>query len=469
MKRFLALFLVLALLCGLLGCSGTANKKNGLKVGFGRASILPKEKVTMDDGMSEGYLDELSTTCIAISEGDETILLFTIDMVSVYNVHIYNAQNHVSEATGVPVENIILSCTHTHTSYSIASSDNSTQRETFWQACADAGVAAMEDLSAAEVYYGSDYTENITFIRHYYTSTGGIVGVHQGTVANAAEHEYDADEEIQVIRFSREDKKDVVMMNCAAHPHMASQRYDRLLSADWPGAARTYVEENTDSLCAVFQSDAGDTTPCTRFPELSLDGYRMDHVAIGNSIGEVCVSVLNGEMTKAEGSGIKLSVQEYTRASMKEGIDNDELMKQAANIHSLRQSYGIKHAYVANAVALSDIDTAYEASGLIARQNNPDTYTMELHALAVDGISFIFAPFEMFTSTGLSIKENSPYDMTFLISDSESSSYHMGYIPDENGCEKNYYEYDITKFARGTAEDLAKVYVEILTDIKNAD
>jgi hypothetical protein len=42
----------------------------------------------------------------------------------------------------------------------------------------------------------------------------------------------------------------------------------------------------------------------------------------------------------------------------------------------------------------------------------------------------------------------------------------MGYMPHEYACEESFYEYDVTKFARGTAEDLAKTYVQLLTEMK---
>ena len=476
MKKVITLLLIFSLALGLCACGGggAAGGKDGLQVGFGRCSILPDTDVHIGGGdvtsrKSEGYLDELFATCIAMTEGDKTILLYTLDSITVSN-KVYEAQERISQQTGIPAENIILNCTHTHSAPTMSNSADGAYVEKFWQACADAATAAIADQTAATVYYGVSETENVNFIRHYYDAAGNPVGTHQGVLADAVEHEYDANEDVQVNRFVREgeDKKDVVLMNFGTHPHIVSQKYKASLSADWPGAARSYVEENSDTLCAVFQSNAGDTTPHTKFPDLSPAGYQLDHVAIGNSVGEVCVSVLNGEMTKAEGSGISLSVKTYTNASMKEGIDNDELMSQAANINALRSQYGSSHALVEQAVAASDIDTIYEATGLINRQNRPDTCSMNLHALAVDGVSFIFAPFEMFTSTGEYVKENSPYDMTFVVSVSETPEGHMGYIPDLNGCEKNYYEYDVTQFARGTAEEVAKVYVEMLTEIKNA-
>jgi hypothetical protein len=102
----------------------------------------------------------------------------------------------------------------------------------------------------------------------------------------------------------------------------------------------------------------------------------------------------------------------------------------------------------------------------VSRAGYPETYSMELHTMTVDGVSFIFAPFEMFGVTGREIKDNSPFDMTFVVTCSENPEGHMGYMPHEYGCEEGFYEYDVTKFARGTAEDLAKTYVELLTEMK---
>ena len=57
--------------------------------------------------------------------------------------------------------------------------------------------------------------------------------------------------------------------------------------------------------------------------------------------------------------------------------------------------------------------------------------------------------------------------MTFIITCSENSDgYHRGYLPHVYACEESFYEYDVTKFARGTAENLALTYVKLLTEMK---
>ncbi len=479
MKKLVTLLLTLAIILGLCACGGEAGGKNGLQVGFGRASTLPDEQVTLAGGdaktrKSQGFMDEIFATCIAITEGEETVLLYTLDTITILET-VYTVQEDISAATGISTENIILNATHDHSSPSFGSTLTETYKTKFTQACITAAQDAIADQSAAEIYYGSTQAESLCFVRHYILSNGYQYGTHQGskTKGNAtiAEHAYDANETLQVIKFARaaEDKKDIVLMNMGAHPNIA-QAVDRtLISADWPGYARAYVEENTDSLCAVFLSAAGDQGQGSDVAGKSLFTGNKRFAEHGEAAGKYCVDVLNGEMAKAEGSGIKLSIKRYTGKANKEGIDNAELMTQAIEVNKNMSQYGSSHVLTTQAVAASDlIDSVYEAQGLVNRSKNPDTFSMDIHALTVGGISFIFAPYEMFGESSQYIMDNSPYEMTFIVSCSENPEGHMGYIPSKYGCENSFYEYDVTKFARGTAEDLAKVYVEMLTEIKNA-
>lgn len=480
MKRFLTLFLTFAILFGLCACGGNGGKKAGLQVGFGRASTLPDEQVTLAGGdantrKSQGYMDEIFATCIAMTEGDETILMYTLDTITILE-SVYAVQEDISAATGIPTENIILNATHDHSSPSFGGSLTETYKAKFTQACITAATDAIADQSAAEIYYGSTHATKLCFVRHYILSNGNQYGTHQGskTKGNAtiASHAYDANDTLQVIKFARaaEDKKDIVLMNMGAHPNIA-QAVDRtLISADWPGYARAYVEENTDSLCAVFLSAAGDQGQGSDIKENVLFTGNRRFAELGEAAGKYCVDVLNGEMAKAEGSGIKLSIKQYTGKANKEGTDNSERMAQAVNVNNNMSQHGSSHVLTNQAVAEADlIDSVYEAQGLVNRSKYPDTFTMDIHALTVGGISFIFAPYEMFGESSQYIMDNSPYGMTFIVSCSENPGGHMGYIPSKYGCENSFYEYDVTKFATGTAEDLAKTYVEMLTELQNAN
>lgn len=424
MRKFISILLTLCVILGLCACGGNgkggANEKaEGLQVGFGRKPIMPDTTGVLLGGMesdkrySTGYLDELSVTCIAISEGEETILLYTCDLI-VVSQEVYDAKESITEATGISGDNIILNATHTHSGVSIRTKWNGVDqyKVKFKQAAADAAVEALADRSAAEMCYGSTETD-LVYVRHYLCENGTTYGNRHGSLTNTSlkEHLYDADDELQVIKFTRaaEDKKDVVLMNLGAHSTIVSSTQTTLLSADWPGVARSYVEANSDSLCAVFEAAAGDQIPFSKIIGLCPVGNKTPDY--GNAIGAFCVGVLDGEMTKAEGTGFDL----------------------VQRVHEI--------------------------------------YSMELHAMTIHGVSFIFAPYEMFGASGRQIKDSSPYDMTFVITCSENSiGYHRGYIPTPIAFEGDelFYEAQVTKYPMGTAEALVKTYIDILTEMKNA-
>ncbi|MBR4864253.1 MAG: hypothetical protein IKU07_06735 [Oscillospiraceae bacterium] len=495
MKKIISLLLVLMMLLGLCACGGGEGGKNyeGLQVGFARESILPDQLGVQIAGgdaaarLSDGYIDEVAATCIAIREGGETILLYTIDFITV-DQHVYAAQADIAAATGIAPENIILNTTHTHNGVSIRSNwQGVDEYRTMYRAAAvTAAQNAIADLSPATMYYGSTMTENMVFVRHYLMNDGTTYGNgHGSTESGYKEHLYPSDGELQVIKFARaaEDKKDVVLMNLGAHAtiNSASNNAPNSISADWPYNARSYVEyavdedgqpdttQPTDYLCAVFEAAAGDQIPNSNMTD--IDPYGNKYPEYGNKIGEYCMGVLEGEMTKAEGSGIQLKVHKYTAATMKEGIEDVQRLVQAKELVALSsQKGGYSHPDVSAKVAEYGFNNYLEASGLVSRANYPESYSMELHLMSIDGVSFIFAPYEMFGVTGREIKDNSPYDMTFVVTCSENSmGYHMGYLPHEYACEEKFYEYSVTKFARGTAEDLAKTYVALLTELKGAE
>lgn len=416
MKKVISLALVMLLMFGLGACT-KETKAEGLQVGFGRVSILPDDigvQIAGGDAsqrISTGYMDELSATCIAISEGDETILLYTIDFI-VVSAEVYAAQDYISEATGVPTKNIILNTTHTHSGVSIRSSWTGVAeyKEKYNNAAVEAAQKAIADQSAAEVYYGSTVTD-IVFVRNYLLEDGTAFGNRHGDNSNSEikEHRYDADGELQVIKFARaaEDKKDVVLMNLGAHATIVNTLDPNVLSADWPGVARSYVEANSDSLCAVFEGAAGDQIPFSKIKGLCPVGNKMPEY--GNAVGEFCLSVLNGEMTKADGTGIDL------------------------------------------------VQYLHEGS-----------YNLEMHVMQIHGVSLIFAPYEMFGGSAQELKTGSPYDMTFIITCSENQyGYHAGYIPTPIAYADNAYEAQVAKCPEGTAEELVQAYINLLTEMKN--
>ena len=475
MKKVFCILLVLALTLGLCACGESVETKEetGLQIGFDRQKAMPDSYPVHIEGNDAGadvcegsVLDELTVTCIAMKTGDKTVLVYTCDIVDIDGTFYKETESAISGATGIPVSDIILNATHTHSAPTLKSNlpGKDAYKVVFNKACAKAGERAIADLSPATVSYGSIQTENMTFVRHYLMNDGSTYGNGHGNInAGIKEHHYDSDKECQVVRFVRaaEDKKDVVMMNLGAHATYVNGT-DGTLSADFPGVARQYVEEEAGVLCAYFIAASGDQVPKSKVPGQT---YYQDHIAHGTALGEYVVQCLD-TMTEATAGDLNLYSETYTAKRMKEGTEDATLMAHATEVVSLKKQYGnYSNDAVKSKVAEYGFSSYYEAQGLITRSNAPETGTLPVTAMTVGtDVGFVFASYEMFSTHGTSIKENSPTPMTFIITCSEDDK---AYIPNDIACDHSYYEYDITLYARGTGQALADRYVEIITALKD--
>lgn len=474
MKRSICILLVLVIFAGLCACGGQGGStgKTGLQAGFGREKILPKNVTDAHIAGSDaanrvatGYMDELCVTCVALKEGDETVLIYTLDMINSYNSVVELAKKAITELTGVPADRIIMNATHTHSGVAMTYDWDGVVEYNlmFNEAVAKAAETAIADLSAAQVYSGSTETEDMTFVRHYKLSNGTYYGSNYGNSAgNSIEgHAYEGDTELQVVKFARaaEDKKDIVLVSFPAHATMNSISNRMTLSADFPSPTREYIEANSDSLVAYFIGAAGDQTPSSR---IAGEEFTSDYKVYGERLGKYVIDFLPN-LTQNQNSGMTLVSQTYTGKAMKEGL---EKLAEAREVAEAAAAYGNSNGITVSLAAKYGFDSVYEAKAVVSRAKAPETRTMVLKALVIGDLSFVFAPYEMFSQQSHYIKDNSPYkNNTVVITCGEGAE---GYLPSEMGFTMKCYEVHVTKYVRGTAEDVAKTFVDMLAEIKGA-
>lgn len=482
MKKLISILMALMLVFGLCACGGenveggNETESNVLQAGFARMNCIPDDKLVhiagddaANDPATDGLLDNLAITCVALKKGEDTYLIYTCDIVDIMDFY-KETESTVSAATGVPVSNIILNATHTHSAPTLKPSDtklpgrNNYERK-FIKVSAEVAAAAIADLSpVSKLSYGSIQTENMVRVRHYLMNDGTSYGSgHGSTVSGYKDHLYPADEECQVIRISleAEDKKDIVMMNLGAHATIVSGTHTSALSADFPFPARQYVEENADVRCAYFIAAGGDQTPSSKIPGEVTN--KADHFAYGKQLGGYVVECLKN-MTDSTIDGISYYNESYTADRMKDGVDDPDLMAKAKEIMELKKQYGSNSAPAVKEKCNEYGLTYYGASALVSRESAPDTGSFPIGTMLLGDIGIVFFPGEMFGSQGKTLKEESPTPFTFVITCSEED---QGYFPNAIAKEEGFYEYNTTKYVMGTGEAVAKRYCEILGALKN--
>lgn len=479
MKKIISFILATLLIFGLCACGssegGNAANSDELQAGFSRIDCIPEDPLVhiaggnaTDDPATDGLLDNLAVTCISLKKGDQSFLIYTCDIVDI--VDFYKVvEKGISGETGIPVENIILNATHTHSAPTLKPSDMNLPGAAnylakFTQCCVEAGKAAVADLSpVGDISYGSVMTEHMVRVRHYLMKDGTTHGNGHGSAASGyKEHLYPSDEECQVVRISRpaEDKKDIVMFNLGAHATMVSGTNTSALSADFPYPARTYVEENADVHAAYFIAAAGDQTPGSK---IAGEITNKNHFAYGEQLGEYVVQTLNN-MTVSQSKDITYHLEDYVAKRNKEGTDDPVRVQKASEIVALKQaSGGSVTADVKAKISEYGFNSIYEASSLLSRNSAPATGSFPSGTMLLGDVGLVFFAGEMFGSQGRQLKDESPV-FTFIITCSEDD---QGYFPNAKAKEENFYEFQITKYEMGTGEAVVERYCEILTCMKN--
>lgn len=428
---------------------------------------MPKGSVPLAGGdwtkrYSTGSMDDVSITCVALRQQEQTVLLYSMDLITATDNFVDPAKAAISDATGVPQENILMNATHTHSAPAIRNEFEGVveYRELFFKAAVQAATDAIADLAAAEVYYGSTMTEGLVFVRHYLLSDGSYAGSNFGNFENGeiVAHSTQADGQMQLIKFARKNEKDIVLMSFPGHATFNGGVKQTKLSADFPGIARAYVEENADVLVAYFIGAAGDQNGRSKIESENRDDAQ-DYRQYGEVLGKYTVDALD-DLTRLKKTDMTLSAVTFTGKSNKENV---EKMLEAKAVVAIAREYGVNAPETIAAARENGFSSYYEANAVVGRISAPATRSMELRVMKLGTLGFVFAPYEMFSTQGMYIKENARCDMTFIVTNSEGDK---GYIPSSKGVEIGCYEACVSDFEPGTAETLAEEFVRLLDTLK---
>ena len=88
---------------------------------------------------------------------------------------------------------------------------------------------------------------------------------------------------------------------------------------------------------------------------------------------------------------------------------------------------------------------------------------MVLNAVAIgDFLSLVTFPGELFDSLSAYVEDQSPFNTTLVLG---YAHHQVGYLPSRTAFKYTSYETDITRFACGTGEKVANIYVDMLTEL----
>lgn len=390
-----------------------------LQVGFGRADITPKESVPLrgygntSERLSISVSDPLYATCIAFTDAnDSTVLLYHTDLAVIWAEIFDPIKEEISKATGVPVPNIMISATHTHSAPDLVNDQIRTVApyiETLDELFVQAATDAMTDRQVADMFVTSTMTEGLNFCRHYKLADGSYKDYNNSrkNKKDIVDYQCEADAEIQLVKFVREDAKDIWLVNYQTHPHRAGGSKETNITADIVGTMRIKIEKELDCNFAYFTGASGNVNPWSL-----------------------------------------IDADEVTTNYIEQG----ELMAQ----YAIDANSTFKQVPVGSVQILGTIYKGKTQDGTGTPPVAP------IYAFSIGDVGFVTAPYEMFNANGMFIKENSPFETTFVVT---CANDRLAYIPSQDayaydGVET--YEGASCRFANGTGEILAGKFVEML-------
>ena len=421
MKRivcFLATIIMCLSLCACGGNGGASGGNGKFQVGFGKVDVTPEKPVHLasygddDTRIMADVMHPIYSHTVAMRDAaGKTLVIITTDLSWGNEKMLEDIRPMVMERFELPSDCVLLGGIHNHNAphYGYSDTNDMEWKDYFVEGILTSVQIALDDLAPATVEVGRTETENLTFVRRYLLANGDWSGDnfnynHNSTIVA---HESEADEEVQIVRFVRDEQhKDIIMVNWQAHA--AKHGHTNNLSADYVGPLRDKVEKEMDAYCIFYQGACGNLNAVSRIAGECPTGMMSYENAVkhGEMVADVVIKAL------------------HTEGLMKE--------IEAGNIQTDQSKF--------------ITDSSWD----------------ETNTISCGDLSFVTLPAEFFDVLGKTIKDDTPFEMTVLL------GFHCGrirYLPSYEGFLHGGYEPTNTRYRAGDGEKFVEFYLDSLNTL----
>ena len=430
-----------------------------LQAGFAKIDITPDYNIGLggysnaDTRISEAIEDRIYATCIALTDGEETILLYTLDNCGFGSEMADRLRAPVTAATGIAGEKIFVMATHTHNAPALAAHNQAEKYLAFLgEAMAEGAKEALADQAPAVTMAAKKIFQGMNSTRHVQLADGTVAGSDwrrrsSPAIGNAGT----PDSQMVLFKFAREEKRDILLINWQGHPDCSGQIGKLRISPSFVGPLRDTVAAGSGMDVAYFTGADGNMVIDSRLPEYK---HNMNYRRYAVHMGTLVLGLMD-ELQVVEGSGIATA-----RMYVETPVDHswDHMLPQAKEVFDLWKAtdkptgdeLGKKYSF----------SSVYQARAIISRSKMGPTRTIELNTVRIGGVGIAVGTYEMFSESGLEIKAGSPFEYTMVMTSNSS------YMPSKRAYANRCYESDTGFYAEGTAEMMVEKYLEMLRSIQ---
>lgn len=433
MKRSTRMLVCIAMLMISMGLGNKANGDSGkLLVGGYVQNIDPHQlPVPVNGGfvqqMADRIIDPLAARSLVIRSGDTTISLTVVDSCLLPRDLVDEAKQLASQATGTPVNRMMVSATHAHSVPAVqgihGSEASPEYRLQLREQLAKSIIEAHARLQPAQVGWGRAELNQYVYCRRWLMQPGTAttipftgrdanqVQMNPGHAnANKIRPVGPVDPEVIVLAFRNEEGKPLAGLG-NFNTHYAGAP---ALSSDYFGhfcrkiGAR--LGADAESFVALMSNGTSGDANCIDFSQ--PENVPFDAAQVADAVMERADQIYRGITTWHDAVPLQMLQEELTLPVRMPADEEVAKAKEAtASWLNERLPENMLENYARETILLHSL---------------PPTRTVLLQTIALGDFAIATTPCEVYGSTGLGLKKNSPFPMTMNIGWAND---YLGYLP----------------------------------------
>lgn len=399
-----------------------------LHVGFARRDITPPPGIDLSGfgfrfGASLGSLEPLDVGVIAATYGEQTLLLLGFDLIGFTIEHLAILRARMAAATGVPGENQMWTCTHTHGGPETGvlpgmGAKDPDYLDSVEEAAVDAAVEALDRLVMVDLWLARG--------KSYVGANRRSAAFRPGGPEDG--HIDDIDAAVVVAEFRGTEGDPVVtVVNYSCHP---TGSRESVSTSDYPGHMRRTISQVTGAPCLYVNGAGGDVNQ--RFDGAgyrSVSNARHHGVALGRTVLDLR-SQLRRSSTTLAGSASAPADLYYA-----EPISQAEARQiLAEGQHALTSTTGTAQRL---RIQWHQVDFARRV--LDWRPSDGPDLTVDIQALRIGDLALIAIPSEFFSEDGRALRTQTSSPELIVAGWSNGL---VGYTPTRRATATGGYEVD---------------------------
>jgi neutral ceramidase len=447
MRKIFVSFFSICLFTSIAFLAHPASAQSTLRVGAARVDITPPSDPANPPSGKYAH-EKLYVRAIVLDNGATRAALIGADQGGLSEVIWHEASKQIATELKCPIENIIMSATHTHSGWGPGGfrglTDANAPPPPIIAQMVDAVRQAKARLQPARVGFGTGNS--------YLNVNRDAIDPETHLWTQAPNLDAPSDKTVAVVEFLASDGKPIaVYMDYAMHP--VNGWLAGFTSADFAGASSRYVEQAFgDNTVAVFaQGASGDQNPLylragtnalASRSGVPITGYVMTREVVEAPIRD----------GKVKAGPLDPAVRDQLERVMdSEGVLlGDEVIRVMTNIPRLDSTPSI--AGEQKTVSCPGRKRTDEG-----REGKPGTYVdgdpveIRLGALRIGNIALTSVDAEIYTAIGLRLKRESPMANTVVVTLANGRA-DSGYIPNDAAFGANTFQVLGSKLKPGCAE-----------------